>query len=252
MIPYVEQPSLAIGPFTLHAFGLLAVAAILVGIAIVVSRAPRSGLDRDAAREVVTWTVVAGLVGSHLFSELFYFPERVASNPLVLFHLWGSMSAVGGILGGLAGAWWTMRRNGFSPLDQARFVEDVAFAFPFAWIFGRAGCALAHDHPGIRSDHWLAVQFPGGSRFDLGLLEFFFAIAVSLAFLALDRRRPPTGTYFGTFFVLYAVFRLALDFLRVGDARYAGLTPSQWTAFAMGTIGLVVLARVFRMRSAPA
>lgn len=246
MIPYVEQPAFEIGGYTIHAFGLLAVAAILVGIAIVVARAPRSGLDRDTARDVVTWTVVWGIVGSHVFSELFYYPERVAANPLVLFHVWGSMSALGGILGGLAAAYVTMRRHGFDRAQKLRFIDDVAFAFPFAWIFGRAGCALAHDHPGIRSDHWLAVAFPDGPRFDLGLLEMFFAIAVSALFLVLDRRPRPTGIYFGLYFALYGPLRLGLDFLRVGDARYFGFTPSQLVCVFVTAAGIAILARTQR------
>ena len=249
MIPYIEQPAIQIGSFKFHAFGLLAVAAILVGIWVVVRRAPRSGLDREKVRDVVTWTVVWGIVGSHVFSELAYYPERVAANPLILVQIWGSMSAFGGILGGLAAAVVLLRRAGFTAAESWRFVDDVAFAFPFSWIFGRLGCALAHDHPGIPSAHWLAVQYPDGSRFDLGVLEFFFAVAVSVLVLVVDRRRPPTGTYVGLFFLLYGPFRLTMDFLRVEDARYFGLTPSQYVAAAVTLAGAAILHRTFRRRS---
>ena len=37
---------------------------------------------------------------------------------------------------------------------------------------GRFGCALQHDHLGIPSTYFLAVRFPGGPRFDLGLLRY--------------------------------------------------------------------------------
>jgi phosphatidylglycerol---prolipoprotein diacylglyceryl transferase len=249
VIPYIEQPAIQLGSFKFHAFGLLAVAAILVGIWIVVRRAPRSGLDHEKVRDVVTWTVVWGIVGSHVFSELAYFPERVAANPLILVQIWGSMSAFGGILGGLAAAVVLLRRASFTAAESWRFVDDVAFAFPFSWIFGRLGCALAHDHPGIPSTHWLAVRYPGGPRFDLGVLEFFFAAAVSVLVLVVDRLRPPTGTYVGLFFLLYGPFRLTMDFLRVDDARYFGLTPSQYVAAGVTLAGVAILVRTFRLRS---
>ena len=35
-------------------------------------------------------------------------------------------------------------------------------------MFGRMGCSIAHDHPGLESDLWFAVQYPHGGRFDLG------------------------------------------------------------------------------------
>ena len=246
MIPYVEQPAISLGPFQLHAFGMTAVTAILVGIWIVVRRAPSSGLDREKVRDVVTWTVVWGIVGSHVFSELAYYPERVARNPLILVQIWGSMSAFGGILGGLGAAAVLLRRSGFTAAESWRFVDDVAFAFPFSWIFGRLGCALAHDHPGIPSTHWLAVAYPTGPRFDLGVLEFFFAVAVSVLVPLLDRRRRGTGTYVGLFFLLYGPLRLGLDFLRVEDARYFGMTPSQYVAIGVTLGGAVILSRMRR------
>jgi hypothetical protein len=38
----------------------------------------------------------------------------------------------------------------------------VGSAFPLAWVFGRAGCATVHDHPGRLSDAWFAVRWPMG------------------------------------------------------------------------------------------
>ena len=87
------------------------------------------------------------------------------------------------------------------------------------------------------STSWLAVRFPegppwNGPRFDLGLLETLLCIAIGIGFLALDRAKPqaqrPAGFFFALFFALYGPGRFALDFLRVGEARYVGLTPAQW------------------------
>ena len=58
----------------------------------------------------------------------------------------------------------------------------------------------------------------------------------------LDHRglhRP--GTFLVAFIALYMPVRFALDFLRVSDVRYAGLTPAQWAALAaLAALPLVV------------
>jgi CBS-domain-containing membrane protein len=45
-------------------------------------------------------------------------------------------------------------------------------------------------------------------------------------------RRPP-GSFVALFAVLHMPARVGLDFLRVADACYAGLTAAQWTAMAL-------------------
>lgn len=220
---------------------MLAFAAVVVGIGIVVLRAPKHGFDREDALHIVTWTVVAGFVGSHVFSEIAWYPDRVREDPLVLLRLWGTMSSFGGIAGGILGGWIVLWREGRSRAEMLRFIDAVAFAFPFAWIFGRGGCALAHDHPGIASSHWLAVRFPEGPHFDLGLLELLYTIPIAAAFLVLDRKPRPSGFYVGLFFTLYAPARFALDELRIDEVLYLGWTPSQYFCVVMAVLGLVAL-----------
>ena len=41
--------------------------------------------------------------------------------------------------------------------------------------------------------------------------------------------------------MLYAPVRFSLDFLRVVDVRYGGLTPGQWGAIAAFGLGLGIL-----------
>jgi phosphatidylglycerol:prolipoprotein diacylglycerol transferase len=109
---------------------------------------------------------------------------------------------------------------------------------------GRLGCALQHDHPGVSSTHWLAVRFPDGPRFDLGLLEFLYVSVVAGLFAWLDRRPRPDGFYIGLFFAVYGPVRFAMDVLRVGEARYAGWTPGQYLSILATFAGVGVLGWV--------
>lgn len=248
MFPYVQEPVLRAFGLQIPAFQILVFAAVIAGYEIAVRRAARLGWDRDLALGVVLWTVFLGFVGSHLFDTLLYEREALRRNPLVLLELWGTMSSFGGLFGGVAGALLAMRRKRLTGAQMFAFLDIVAFAFPFAWIFGRLGCALAHDHIGIATQSFLAVRFPDGPRFDLGLLELLYTLFISGLFLRLDRKPRPTGFYIALFSALYGPVRFTLDVLRVGDPRYFGWTPGQYASVACALFG-VVLLRVLRRRA---
>ncbi len=57
--------------------------------------------------------------------------------------------------------------------------------------------------------------------------------------LVVDRKPRHPGTFFVLFMLLYLPVRFGLDFLRVADARYSGLTPAQWAAVPLFLIAVV-------------
>jgi phosphatidylglycerol:prolipoprotein diacylglycerol transferase len=246
MLPYIEQPTLDLGFYRLEAFPVLVGLAIVVEFQLVLRRAPARGIERATASALIVWAIVWGIVGAHVFELVAYQPRRLLADPLDLLRPWTGLSSFGGMLFGLAGLYWAMRRRRLSAPAMTRFADCVIFALPFCLAIGRAGCGLLHDHLGVSSSHWLAVAFPDGPRFDLGLLEFFYVGAVAVLFAVLDRWRWPDGFFIGLFFVLYGPVRFALDTLRVGEARYLGWTPAQYLSLLAAAAGLLVLVTALR------
>jgi phosphatidylglycerol:prolipoprotein diacylglycerol transferase len=246
LFPYVQEPVLRAFGFSLTAFQILVFASVIAGYEIVVRRAARFGWDRDQALGIVLWTIFIGFVGSHVFDTLLYERDMLRARPIVLLEVWGTMSSFGGLIGGVLGALWAMRRQKLSPARMFAFLDIVAFAFPFSWIFGRLGCSLAHDHIGVASQSVFAVRFPDGPRFDLGLLELLYTIFICALFLALDRKPRPTGFYVALFCALYGPVRFLLDTLRIGDERYWGWTPGQYASVACALLGVMMLGRLGR------
>ena len=114
--------------------------------------------------------------------------------------------------------------------------------FVVAWIFGRLGCSIVHDHPGVRTTFFLGVRYPDGTRHDLGLYEFLFTVFVLLpASLWIHRSGRTPGSQFAWFAILFGLFRLAFDYLRVGEDRYLGWTPGQYASLALLASGLLLL-----------
>jgi len=258
IFPYFEQPALHIGGTTIYAFGCLVGLAVVSGHWLVVRRAARQGLDPSVTSRFVLWVILSGFIVSHLDYLAFLRPSPLLrpssffEQPLLWLNLWAGMSSFGGILGGVLGGWWYARRCGWSMADVLARLELVAFCFPFAWTVARFGCYLAHDHPGIPTASWLTVQYPGGARYDLGLLDCFLALSIGCTFLLLDRRPRARGFYFALFLLLYGPARLLLDNLRVED-RFGGVTAGQYGALAATLLGLFLLWRLLaRPRTMPA
>ncbi|NUP08181.1 MAG: prolipoprotein diacylglyceryl transferase [Polyangiaceae bacterium] len=268
MLPFVHVPSVELGPVAIHPFGVLVATAVWVGTSLATWRARVLGVDAQQLRSFVGWMLVAGFIGGHVIDLLLYSPRDVIADPSSLLFLWRSQGSFGGFMGAMLGVLWWKHKTHEPILPYADLVLSV---FPVAWIFGRAGCALAHDHPGIpvdagtplavaygRYDASAATIFPLGielrwgnePRWDLGALEMFFAMLVAGCFAATWHKRLPLGAYVAATCVAYAPVRFAMEFLRVADARYSSLTPAQWACFPLFLFGLW-LARELRGRTRP-
>lgn len=259
MIPFFEQPSLSVGPITIHAFGVVTALAVALGLWLARRRAVAASLAPDVNEGLAGYALVLGFIGAHVYSVLLYFPDELARDPLLLLRVWEDLSSTGGILGGALGMWIYFRRHR-SRLDSRRrrgHLDAAAYALPFAWAVGRFACTLAHDHPGRVTTFPLSIGlergeareyirgvYAGAGRLgelpppeilsrmgfhDLGWYEFLYLALVAVPlFLYLDRRPRPPGFWAVAFVAVYAPIRFLLDFLRVADRTYGGLTPAQW------------------------
>ena len=265
LIPYITLPELPLVPaglfrgfppvpISIKPFGALVATGVYFAAYLTVRRARRIGLQERVMTSFIAWGLGLGFVGAHVLDELFYYPERLVADPLSILKLWDGLSSFGGFTGGVIGVLIWRRLYKVPALPYA---DNFMSMFPVGWAFGRAGCATAHDHPGLLSDSWLAVKYPGGGRFDLGLLELLFTIPLMLCFLWLAKKPRPWGFFSALACISYAPVRFALDFLRERepvpgdmrgaiDPRYFYLTPAQWECFALLALGILLLRHVLR------
>lgn len=240
MIPYFAAPALKAGPFTIRAFGVLMTSAIVLGGYIMIKRAGRMGVSRDLMFRASFWALACGLAGAHVTKFAMESTAVLLSNPFIILRTSRGIRSLGGLSCGLLGALAYCRLRGLSSLEMFRLLDVMAYALPFAWMIGRLGCTLAHDHRGLPSTSWIAVQFPDGPRFDLGLIEFLFLIGLSALFYWLDREPRPVGFFFGLFGILYGLFRVWLDTLHMQPMRFFG----GLLGCVVGIAGWMVMTRI--------
>lgn len=248
LIPYIQMPEKELfrdlpllGTLRLQVFGPLVAVGVILGYHRCLAFAKKKDIDEFIARDLMFWVLVTGFVISHWVSVLFYFPEKVEENPIVLLTIWNGLSSVGGFFGALVGFFFYLRKMKQPYLIYA---DMLVFGLLVGFTIGRLGCTLVHDHPGVEVDpsHPLAVgPWPGTGvyRFDNGLLEFLYLVPIVL-FVHLIYRwkdaRP--GRLAGLVCLLYAPFRFTLDFMRTGDKLYLGLTTAHYATLALFAIGI--------------
>jgi phosphatidylglycerol:prolipoprotein diacylglycerol transferase len=238
MFPYINTAAWHIGGYAFSPFSALIAIAIATGYLVATRRANLSGIDREHFTKVGLCVIVAAFLGGHL-AKFIYSPggwSVIAIKPAVLLDIFNGQASfgafIGGYLAGLGFLWW----NSIPYPDWYLYADAACFAVPFAWWIGRVGCYLVHDHPGVRTTSFLGVRYPGGTRYDLGLLEALFLIALAGVFLFLDRKPRPRGFFYVAFLLFYGLFRLLLDQLHVDPPRYYGWTVDQFAS------GLMILA----------
>lgn len=247
MIPFIELTTIPLGPVTIQVWGLLVALGMFAGAWAGAWLARRRKLDATVVWDAAAWIVAAALVGSRLFHVIVYDPATYLAAPWSVFAIWeGGLSMFGGLIGATAAALWFLRRR---KLDLRAYADTIAFGLPVGIAIGRIGCFLIHDHPGTLTHFALGVRYPDGAvRHDLGLYESLYGIVMAVVFYILARRHAKPPTYLVAFLASYGAFRFAADFLRIVDARYAGLTPAQWLSLAM-IVGAGFL--VWKSRRAP-
>lgn len=250
-----------IGPFQIpiQPFGILVGIALVVGYSLARRRARLTGLDPDICADGMVWVVVSGFVVAHLVSVIFYFPHRILESPWVLLAIWAGLSSFGGFIGGALGAYIFFKKQGVSII---KYVDAILFGFVPAWILGRMGCTVVHDHPGLPTSFFLAVKYPfdlksyefsnffagtssyeGILKHDLGFYEMMIAIVLTLILYSIKNIRPFDGFHPAVMLIIYSPIRFMMDYLRVQDEKYLGLTPGQYFAVGMLALAIYLIVR---------
>lgn len=245
-------PSLYIPPHKLfgvipvHPFGVLVAIAVIVGFQLARRRARVTGLDPDLCADGMVWVVVIAFALAHLVSDILYYPDEVAKNPLTLLFFWRGLSSFGGFMGGALGVLIYFR---WKKVSVVQYGEAIIFGLVPGWIIGRLGCTIVFDHPGNPTGFFLGMMdLSGVVRHNLGLYEMMLAGALTVVLYSLKNVRPFDGFHAALVMLLYAPFRFFMDSLRAADRTYLGYTPGQYFSALMFVLAMFWLVRGFGER----
>ena len=273
VIPYPEiDPeifTIAIGglELSLRWYALAYIAGLVLGWRMIVwlVRRPRlwpeekSPMTPEAPEALLTWMVLAVILGGRLGYVVFYDPGHFLANPADIPKIWqGGMSFHGGFLGVIVAALLFARRHGIPLLQLA---DAVALAAPAGIFFGRIANFINGELWGRVTDVPWAMVFPGAGQEPRHPSQLYEAGLEGLVlggvmwWLAVRRRWLHwPGALTGIFFIGYGLARSVVENFRQWDAHLGyviaweggGLTMGQLLSLPMVLIGLAFLLHARR------
>ncbi|MCL1921101.1 MAG: prolipoprotein diacylglyceryl transferase [Kiritimatiellaeota bacterium] len=253
----------SIGPITLRMYGLCMALGFLAAWRVMVYLCKRTGQNSDQVAMLLTWVMLAAILGARAVYVAQHWTAEFAHNPLAVVRFdQGGLVYYGGFLGALIpyiGYALRFRRNFFEMTDIS------AAVLPLGQAFGRVGCFMQGCCWGKHSDAWLTVSFPRGSPawfnhvsggliretateslsvIPTQLIESAATLALfALLFALYPKHYRRRGLIGGLYLVGYAVLRFGIEFLR-GDPRGAvgPFSTSQAISLAAFIGGLACIA----------
>jgi phosphatidylglycerol---prolipoprotein diacylglyceryl transferase len=242
-------PEISIGPLTLQTFGMMFALAFIVGGAIVYKRFEELGKPGDWAYEAVFAALIGGIIGARVY----WLIENVDSGDGLFDTLFSGsgLTWYGGLIGGVLGVVLWAKWRDYLNLKLA----DVA-AVPLlaGQAVGRIGCQLSCD--GDYGEPW---DGPWAMSYEDGVVPtppgvtvhptpIYETLAYGLGALVLWRLRDRFR--FGILFALYLVWagvsRFLVEFVRINEVVFIGLTTAQLISVGMVGIGAGWIIYVWR------
>lgn len=257
-IPSPSNGEIPLGPFDLHAYGLMLAIGILVAVRVADRRARRLALPEGAIGEIALVVVVTGVIGArvyHLFTGYRWDEEGIAGA----FKIWkGGLSIWGAVAGGALGALVMARRK---RLDAVQLLDVMAPAVALAQAIGRWGNWWNQELFGrptdlpwgleIDPEHRPARYLAEDTFHPTFLYESIYCLAL-FAFLTWAERRFAfrRGQTFALYVGLYCVERFFMELLRVDPAsELLGVRFNALLSIVLAVGGLATFVILGRRRA---
>jgi phosphatidylglycerol:prolipoprotein diacylglycerol transferase len=211
------------------AYGFFMALAVLAGILMVY----REGQRRHTLNEKTFYIVLAALTGGILGSKAPGWVanfDTIVTNPLDCYFLLSGRTIVGGLIGGSIAVFLVKRH--FQITERRGNILAPAIALGLG--IGRIGCFLRGCCFGTATSLAWGVDFGDGiPRHPTQLYEAMYAFGVFVALQYLKNKITAPGKLFDLFIALYFAFRFLVEFIRVEDTFFLGLTLIQWVSLGM-------------------
>ena len=219
----------------------------------------RLGYDSNLSGDIVFAAAVGGILGSKIY-YLFENFNRVIADPVGMIFSGAGLVFLGGLMGGTLGVTLVIKKNNLSWIT---FADIVAPLLILGYAIGRIGCLLVGDDYGLPTHLPWGIEFPNGlppstysvfqtyypwvnlNDFEPGVLSvhptpIYEAIIGGLIFYYLYQKRisvSTVGSLFFTYLILAGLERFIVEFLRVNEKYFIGMSGAQLISLLMISIG---------------
>jgi phosphatidylglycerol:prolipoprotein diacylglycerol transferase len=217
-----------IGPLALRAYGLMLALSFFIGLALIVREARRLGVDPERASNLAFLLIAFGVLGARI-GYVVYHPGEFADHPFNVINPFASgerfgiagLNLQGGMLLAFIAGWIYVRR---SKISFPAMLDTVVPAVAFGIFLTRIGCFLNGCCFGVPASVPWAVTFPPESPayaflgatavHPTQLYSSAYGLVLFLLLFWINGRPHRVGVTTSVFFMMEAVFRFAIEFVR--------------------------------------
>ncbi len=275
-LSYKPIPIFELGPVNLSLHGLFAGVGFVIGSSLIVRYARRRGIDPEQVISVMTWALVAAIIGTRAFT----IPAHIGDPGYGfsdMIAIAGDYSILGGYAGGIIGGVIRIR---MLKLPVLALLDIGGIGMALGGVVGRIGDLAIVEHLGSPTSFFLGFTIkPGydvapqhdalectvatavdgicGTYHHTALYDLLgLAVLFGVLWWLYRNWRYHYGQLFAVFVAWYGFQRFLVDFGRleaakdgtVADSVMGPFTGSQWGALGAGLLG-VALFLWYRRRS---
>ena len=242
--PDIDPVAVAIGPISVHWYGIMYLFAFASAWALAIHRAKRvdSPLTLKQVEDLIVYGALGVVLGGRFGYVMFYNFETWLQDPLWLFRVWeGGMSFHGGLLGVLVAMMIYGRKLG---VKFPEIMDFTAVLVPAGLGFGRIGNFIGQEPWGRETDMPWGMVFPRDLdalvRHPSQLYQAFLEGLVLFIIIYWFSQKPrPRLAVSALFLICYGIFRFAVEFVRAPDAHIPELIFGWMTRGQLLTIPLI-------------
>ncbi len=256
----------------IHWYALIIMTGVVVAAIMSNRRARKYGQDPEAVWDILTWVVIAGILGARIWHILTPSPALVAqgvtteyylTHPLAMLEIWnGGLGIPGAVIGGAIAlaiyarvkklsflTWVDIVAPGLivaqaigrwgNFMNQELYGRPTTFVFPFGLNY----IDPAHRLPGYENFAYYQPTFLYESLLDVGIMVLLFWM---------ERRfweKLKAGDIFLVYLIGYPIVRIFMETLRLDSSMVFGLNANQ--AFMIVVLILASLTLFIRHRYFP-
>lgn len=263
----LDQTGITIFNFKIYFYGIIIMSGVVMAAYLSYRRASKYGQDPERVWDMVTWVVIAGILGARLWHILTPSPSLVAQGIDTWYYLThpiaaldirsGGLGIVGGVAGGALGAFIYLRRNG---LSFATWVDIIAPGLILAQGIGRWGNFVNQELYGapttlpwglyIDEAHRLPAYMDQAYYHPTFLYESILNLIGMALIIWLGNRffeKLIPGDLFLVYLIYYPVVRIFMEMLRLDSSTVGGLNANQVPMiFVAAAAGLFLVYRHLR------
>tara|TARA_X000001036_G_scaffold425965_1_gene452808 strand:- start:811 stop:1593 length:783 start_codon:yes stop_codon:yes gene_type:complete len=221
-----------------------------LGKRIILQKFQNFNFDIEEFDNLVTYIIIAMLLGGRIGYVLFYNFEYYLSNPFNILKIWqGGMSFHGALIGIILGTYWfSIKKN----ISTFFLLDIISFVAPIGIFFGRIANFVNGELVGKTTDVFWGVIFPNidnNIRHPSQLYEAFFEglILFIIMNLILFKKNYKTGSCSYMFLIFYGIFRIFSEFFREPDLQVGYLfnliSMGMLLSFLMVLAGIIIFLK---------